>query len=1108
MMEVTGSAHDKPEPTRSALGIDLNEIPSSSSPESLSPDAFAVVQAYQDQPTPPAGDPAEVPGDSFGSVCGACGLPEVRGHVVVCDGCESGFHIGCAGMQGRQVLMLDEWMCGKCVSNGVPSNRWPLGSKWMVASGQKHAGVRLLDIGALPPCDGESEAGEELLDSRKQTPGDNSFGGNPFGAPVTFSNLYAGNGLGFQKASGIVTHTVKSSFEDILHHTKSAGRNFEEVDMHSLLGRFRSSNHTAIRLPPQNPSERHMQALRDFIAERHCVLEEGWHVEFKTLMGSDELHTFYCAPDGKAFESIPEVACYLGLMSNSNSIEPEGSGNGSASLQRRMHLPKRQKSARLLIANGVAESNETLMSGSCEDLSSDFHTKSCASKLGNNVKVMEARPEENSGTGPQQLNDGLPVQYEDFFVLSLGKVDTRSSYHNVNQIWPVGYKSCWHDRITGSLFMCDVSDGGDSGPVFKVRRYSCSTFPIPNASTVLFRPNLGQSDCQNKEENDEMISVSMDYDEDCSVQMILSDPSPPAEHDILSCLGSYSDESSNVQMSNCLQLKASPPCESSGNLFSDNSVLRDEIGEFSVEEYSSSSAWRTVSKKLMDTCREIYMQRGSLKFFCKHVENDTCSPYSDITEEKNKEKFTSLAKFCGSLRSVKIPSVIQGDSELGTVFEVLVKWLDQDRFGLDVAFVQEIVERLPDVLACSQYIFLNERSHYSSSLTVANGLLLVKTKGGVQAMDEEALNGLFRGCKSDRKHMFEDPVMERHRPPPGKPISSRLPPQLVGDVLQVWEFMWRFHEILGLEEPLSFEELEEELISPWSDGLNLLDKFGGEFHKSQSITSHGTDGTSRHIFSSCSESGPAVSMENPHAFIQMETGAMKEAAQARMASITYSRCTGFTLNKVHNSLLKVLISELQSKVAAVVDPTFDTGESKSKRGKRKDADCLIAAKRTKLSMLPINELTWPELARRYILAVLSTDGNLDSAEITIRGSGKVFRCLQGDGGVLCGSLTGVAGMEADALLLAEATKKIFGSLNREKNILTIDDGGPDATSACDRTMVNDGNIPEWAQLLEPVRKLPTNVGARIKRCIYDALEKGPPEWAKKDIGAFNQQGSL
>lgn len=135
-----------------------------------------------------------------------------------------------------------------------------------------------------------------------------------------------------------------------------------------------------------------------------------------------------------------------------------------------------------------------------------------------------------------------------------------------------------------------------------------------------------------------------------------------------------------------------------------------------------------------------------------------------------------------------------------------------------------------------------------------------------------------------------------------------------------------------------------------------------------------------------------------------------------MGFVSYSRCSGVVLTKAHSSLLEVLIAELQSKVAALVDPNFDSGESKPRRGRKKDADNSIPHKRGKLNMLPINELTWPELARRYILAFLSMDGILDSPEITARESGRVFRCLQGDGGVLCGSLTGVAGMEADALV--------------------------------------------------------------------------------------------
>lgn len=234
--------------------------------------------------------------------------------------------------------------------------------------------------------------------------------------------------------------------------------------------------------------------------------------------------------------------------------------------------------------------------------------------------------------------------------------------------------------------------------------------------------------------------------------------------------------------------------------------------------------------------------------------------------------------------------------------------------------------------------------------------------------------------------------------------------------MQVWESLWRFHEILGLKEPFSFEELEEELICPWSDDLNLLEKFETETQENQEITPTGPSGASGHISPSSMDSGTEVSTGNPHAFVQMETGPKKEAIQTGLASVTDCRCSGVTLTKAHSSLLKALVSELQFKVAALVDPNFDSGESKSRRGRKKDVDNAIPAKRTKLNMLPINELTWPELARRYILSVISMDGNLDSSEITVRESGKVFRCLQGDGGVLCDSLTGVAGMQADALV--------------------------------------------------------------------------------------------
>lgn len=154
-------SNSKPSEARSRLGIDLNEIPSPTLVETL-PDALDVVRAYHDNPPPPPGGPAGLPGEDDArdlGACAACGKPEVSGHVVVCDGCERGFHLRCAGMHGLPALNLDEWVCTECESSGIKSKRWPLGVKSKC----------ILDMNASPPsdiegdCDGE---GMEVLDSR------------------------------------------------------------------------------------------------------------------------------------------------------------------------------------------------------------------------------------------------------------------------------------------------------------------------------------------------------------------------------------------------------------------------------------------------------------------------------------------------------------------------------------------------------------------------------------------------------------------------------------------------------------------------------------------------------------------------------------------------------------------------------------------------------------------------------------------------------------------------------------------------------------------------------------------------------------------------------
>ncbi|XP_010251295.1 PREDICTED: methyl-CpG-binding domain-containing protein 9 [Nelumbo nucifera] len=1088
----------KPEIRPVLFGIDLNEIPSSSSldsPSSSSQDPYAVVRAFIDVPPPPAGILAELPGDVRGSACSACGRPEVRNSVFVCDGCERGFHLSCAGMRGRQAIMLEDWLCSDCQKNGVGSKRWPLGA---VRTGPNRSGVRLLDINASPPSDGDGEGSEELRqNSRMPTMCENSLTGIAFGASATCSSsLCVGNGFDLLKEPGMMIETVNLDSKEAMHQRLTTTKSFEETDSSSTLkGRLRSNNNTTLRLPPQNTNEMFLQALREFIFEKHGVLGEGWHVELKQHVGRCDAFAIYCAPDGKRFESMLDVACHLGLVLKSNSVDAEDRGDGFTSVQKGLHPRRRRKeSARLSRTNSSAENQDSLRNGCSRDPSFDMDiVETMAYNLGSNGRITENGAGGDCGSILQQPKpeDGLPVQYEDFFVLSLGNIDARPSYHDTSKIWTVGYKSSWHDRITGSLFTCDVLDGGTFGPIFKVKRCPCSASEIPTGSTIILNTSLGRLDATENIETNASPTFGMDYDDDYDIQLILAELClPPTEHNSLSCFESSSSEACDFQTMNSLPSQSSCLLERTDKFVTENSGVRDQIGEFVVEGRSSSSVWGMVSQTLVDACHKVYNKKGRLNFLCNHDLDVGCSSYSNVKDPKSKDDFGSLAKFCSLMGPVDIPCVIQSETDLENSCKALSRWLDQDRFGLDMEFVQEIIERLPGVDECSRYEFLDKRNYSSKAYTVGSGLLLAKRKSQVGDLEGEGLDGLFRQYKRPRREGVVDHEIDHHHPP-GKPLSSRLPAELIGDVLQVFELLSRFYDILGLKEPLSFDEFEEELVNPWFDSSNFLDKFEKEIQETRDPNIH-TGGNT--LFPSTEPEG-TVPGENPHAFIKVETESMKEAAQARLASQTYNRCTGVALTKAHSTLLKVLIGELQSRVAAIVDPNFDAGESKSRRGRKKDADNSILVKKTKLDMLPVNELTWPELARRYILSVSSMDANLDSAEITNREGGKIFRCLHGDGGMLCGSLTGVAGMEADALLLAEATKQICGSVMGDNEVWNTDKD-PDAIGSSE-TVVNDNNIPEWAQLLEPVRKLPTNVGTRIRKCIYDALEKGPPEWAKK-----------
>ncbi|KAF8092339.1 hypothetical protein N665_0417s0036 [Sinapis alba] len=1065
--DTTTSALDEDHPHRSFLGIDLNEIPTGAGCTAVQHDdgdyePVEVVRSIHDNPDPAPGAPADVPGPDRDAACGACGRPESMELVAVCDACERGFHLCCVN-DGVEAAPSADWMCSDCVTGGERSKLWPLGVKSKL----------ILDMNASPPSDAEGYGGEDTSDSRKHMLASSSCMGNSFEYSMTHSNsLKPGRGHATLEASGMMSCNVKISVD--------------ALDSHSLGFGFPLSltnSSFPIRFPSVDPSELLLHNLRHFISERHGVLEDGWHVEFKQPLNDYHLCPVYCAPNGKTFSSVQDVACYLDLAVNDNySCMDAEIRNKSSLLQEKLHMPKRRKTSRWP-NNGFPELKGSSRSAQrrrfpfCGQAMTPFTVSP-----GTLFQAGESLSSENNGCGCEEANKGLPIQFGDFFVLSLGRIDTRQSYHNVNMIYPIGYKSCWHDKITGSLFTCEVSDGS-SGPVFKVTRSPCSKSFIPIGSLILSCPKIDEMVEQNISNQGDRRDSPQEHDED-TVEILLSDASPPLEDDILSCLR----EKNFSKTLNCVRSEFGSSQVDFHETLSYNQENGVDIGDIVVEEDSLSVAWKKISQNLVDACSNVLKQKGTMNFRCKHVDRETREINWDMINVKD-SVILYLSRFCCSLAPHSAICGERDNSEIATLVGALSTWLDQSRFGLDADFVQELIERMPGAESCSNYRFLKSRSS-SVSVTVAKGALVIGPKGR-ENVKGEVFGEISRKAKRPKlngDHGFRNP-----HPPPGRPMCLRLPPGLVGDFLQLSEVFWRFREILGLGESFSPEKLEKELVNPVFDGL-LLDKSGKEANRSE-MTVSDKDCTATEIFSVFDdESSQPFSSENTSPSVLKET----KVGDSTELNISYSSrwpCLGALLTRTHISLLQVLICELQSKVATFVDPNFDSGESRSRRGRKKD-DITLSAKRNKLHMLPVNELTWPELARRYILSLLSMDGNLDSAEIAARESGKVFRCLQGDGGLLCGSLTGVAGMEADSMLLAEATKRIFGSLTRESDVISVEDDDSDCLDATETNGCN-GDIPEWALVLEPVRKLPTNVGTRIRKCVYDALERNPPEWAKK-----------
>ncbi|KAL0377440.1 UNVERIFIED_CONTAM: Methyl-CpG-binding domain-containing protein 9 [Sesamum radiatum] len=373
----------------------------------------------------------------------------------------------------------------------------------------------------------------------------------------------------------------------------------------------------------------------------------------------------------------------------------------------------------------------------------------------------------------------------------------------------------------------------------------------------------------------------------------------------------------------------------------------------------------------------------------------------------------------------------------------------------------------------------------------------------------------------------------------GKPISSELTPFL-GDILRSWNFLWRFREVLGLSKDFSFEKLTAELNGSLFDGLSethilmlqvLISDFPMKFE----------NGSKRNV--ECLAMAKRTEMNVPplndltwpelarrYVLAVLFMIADSESVEVR-EDMDMFRCLhgdggprcgaltgvvgleadawswnflwrfrevlglskGFSFEELTAELNGSLFDGLSETHILMLQVLISDFPMQFENGSKRDVACSAMAKRTEMNVPALNDLTWPELARRYVLAALFMIANSELVEV--REDMDMLRCLHGDGGPRCGALTGVVGLEADAWLLAEAINKIYGSLYDDNERLATDDLDSDKETMS-RIVVNE-EVPGWVRELEPIKNLKTNVGSKIRNCINNSLAKEPPEWARK-----------
>lgn len=181
-----------------------------------------------------------------------------------------------------------------------------------------------------------------------------------------------GNAFDLVNNSGIVTDTIQTNPEAIPHFGFNKSRGFEDLVFGSSVRGISALSNA--RRSGQFKEEVFLNTLRSFILEKGGLLGEGWHVEFiQSPYGyGPNPFALYCAPDGKKFESMYDVAHYLGISPSIAPVQIDERSDGFGSARRLLAPSKsKRKKEQARAAGKFTESHENARINCREEPCSD-----------------------------------------------------------------------------------------------------------------------------------------------------------------------------------------------------------------------------------------------------------------------------------------------------------------------------------------------------------------------------------------------------------------------------------------------------------------------------------------------------------------------------------------------------------------------------------------------------------------------------------------------------------------------------------------------------------------------------------------------------------------